>query len=127
MADLTRDRLQALDSFLLELNAAAAEVVLPLFRGDHGLEDKGGARGYDPVTEADRGAEAAVRRRVSERFPDHGFIGEEGGEDRPDAEFVWVVDPIDGTRAFVAGLPVWTTLIGLRFQGTPVLLSLIHI
>ena len=124
MADLTPDRLKTLDSFLLELNAVAAEVVLPLFRGDHGLEDKGGARGYDPVTEADRGAEAAVRRRVSERFPDHGFIGEEGGEDRPDAEFVWVVDPIDGTRAFVAGLPVWTTLIGLRFQGTPVLGSI---
>jgi histidinol phosphatase-like enzyme (inositol monophosphatase family) len=124
MPDLTRDRLQQLDAFLLELNAAAAEAVLPLFRSDHGLEDKGGAAGFDPVTEADRGAEAAIRRLIAERFPEHGVIGEEQGSDRPDAEFVWVVDPVDGTRAFVAGLPVWTTLIGLRFQGAPVLGSI---
>ena len=61
---------------------------------------------------------------ITEHFPDHGVIGEEYGEDRPDAEFVWVLDPIDGTRAFVSGLPVWTTLIGLRFQGEPVLGSI---
>jgi histidinol phosphatase-like enzyme (inositol monophosphatase family) len=76
---------------------------------------------FDPVTAADRDAEAAVRREIAARWPDHGVIGEEYGEDRPDAEFVWVVDPIDGTRAFIAGLPVWTTLIGLRHQGAPVL------
>ena len=52
------------------------------------------------------------------------MIGEEYGEDRPDAEFVWVLDPIDGTRAFIAGLPVWTTLIGLRHEGAPVLGSI---
>ena len=52
------------------------------------------------------------------------MIGEEYGEDRPDAEFVWVLDPIDGTRAFIAGLPLWTTLIGLRHQGEPVLGSI---
>ena len=73
---------------------------------------------------ADKGAEAAIRKLISERYPDHGVIGEEYGEDRPDAEFVWVVDPVDGTRAFVAGLPLWTTLIGLRFQGEPVLGSI---
>ncbi len=55
---------------------------------------------------------------------DHGVIGEEYGEDRPDSEFVWTIDPIDGTRAFVAGLPVWTTLIALRCQGEPVLGSI---
>jgi histidinol phosphatase-like enzyme (inositol monophosphatase family) len=124
MPDLTRDRLQQLDAFLLELNAAAAEAVLPLFRGDYATEDKGGGRGFDPVTEADRGAEAALRRLIAERYPDHGVIGEEEGSDRPDAEFVWVIDPIDGTRAFVAGLPVWTTLVALRFQGAPVLGSI---
>ena len=124
MPDLARDRLLELDGFLLELNAAAAAAVLPLFRADHGLEDKGGRGGFDPVTNADRGAEAAIRRLIAERFPDHGVIGEEEGADRPEAEFVWVVDPIDGTRAFVAGLPVWTTLIGLRFQGAPVLGSI---
>src|SRR6202035_5332613 len=80
--------------------------------------------GFDPVTEADKGAERAIRALISERYPDHGVIGEEYGEDRPDAEFVWVLDPVDGTRAFIAGLPVWTTLIGLRFQGKPVLGSI---
>src|ERR1700744_605165 len=113
-----------LEGFLLELNAAAARAVLPLFRADHGLVDKGGARGFDPVTEADKGAERAIRALISQRYPDHGVIGEEYGEDRPDAEFVWVLDPVDGTRAFIAGLPVWTTLIRLRPTGTPVLGSI---
>jgi len=118
------DDLQAFDAFLIELNRASAAAILPLFRADHGLEDKGGPAGFDPVTAADRGAEAAIRRRIAERWPEHGVIGEEYGEDRPDAEFVWVLDPIDGTRAFVAGLPVWTTLIALRHQGKPVLGSI---
>ena len=72
--------------------------------------------GFDPVTAADKGAEAAIRKAIAARYPEHGVIGEEYGEDRPDAEFVWVLDPIDGTRAFISGLPVWTTLIGLRHQ-----------
>ena len=118
--DLTRERVQQLDAFILRLGAAAAEVILPLFRAENGLENKA-ARGFDPVTRADRDAEAAIRREIAARFPEHGVIGEEHGEDRPDAEFVWVLDPGDGTRAFIAGLPVWTTLIGLRFQGSPVL------
>jgi len=113
-----------LDAFLLELNRASAAVILPLFRGAHGIENKSTTRHYDPVTLADKGAEAEIRRLIAQRYPDHGVIGEEFGEDRPDAEFVWVLDPIDGTRAFVAGLPVWTTLIGLRFQGRPVLGSI---
>lgn len=118
------DRLAGLDAFLIELNRASAGAILPLFRADHGLVDKGGATGFDPVTEADKGAEAAIRKLISEHHPDHGVIGEEYGEDRPDAEWVWVLDPVDGTRAFIAGLPVWTTLIGLRHQGRPVLGSI---
>jgi histidinol phosphatase-like enzyme (inositol monophosphatase family) len=117
---LSPDRLRKLDAFALELQAAAAAVTLPLFRSDAAVANKSAA-GFDPVTEADRGAEQAVRRLIAERFPDHGVIGEEGGADRPDAEHVWVLDPIDGTRAFIAGLPLWTTLIALRFQGSPVL------
>lgn len=120
---LAPDRLAELDAFLLTLNGASAEVILPLFRAEHGLADKGG-RGFDPVTDADKGAEQAIRRLIAERYPEHGVIGEEYGEDRPDAEFVWVLDPVDGTRAFIAGLPLWTTLIGLRFQGRPVLGSI---
>jgi len=124
LSRLNPDRLAALDAFLIELNRASAEVILPLFRAEHGLQNKAGPGDFDPVTEADKGAERAIRQLISERFPDHGVIGEEYGEDRPDAEFVWVLDPIDGTRAFVAGLPVWTTLIGLRHQGEPVLGSI---
>ncbi|HXQ11861.1 MAG TPA: histidinol-phosphatase [Caulobacteraceae bacterium] len=121
---LSRARIETLETLLLELNAASAAVILPLFRADHGLEDKGADGLFDPVTHADRAGEAAIRKRVGERFPDHGFIGEEYGTERADAEFVWVIDPVDGTRAFIAGLPVWTTLIGLRFQGAPVLGSI---
>jgi histidinol phosphatase-like enzyme (inositol monophosphatase family) len=117
-------RLEELDAFLLELNRASAGVILPLFRAEHAMEDKGRPGAYDPVTAADKGAEQAIRQLIGRRYPDHGVIGEEYGEDRPGAEFVWVIDPVDGTRAFVAGLPLWTTLIGLRFQGAPVLGSI---
>ncbi|HQN49763.1 MAG TPA: histidinol-phosphatase [Phenylobacterium sp.] len=122
---LTPDLAAELDAFLIDLNRASGEVILPLFRiDDHGLEDKGGVAGFDPVTQADKGAEAAIRKLIAERYPHHGVIGEEYGEDRPDAEFVWVLDPVDGTRAFIAGLPVWTTLIALRWQGNPVMGSI---
>jgi histidinol phosphatase-like enzyme (inositol monophosphatase family) len=122
-APFPEGRLSELDDFLLALNRAAAEAILPLFRGDHGLVNKL-EQGFDPVTEADKGAERAIRALIAERYPAHGVIGEEYGEDRPDAEFVWVLDPVDGTRAFIAGLPLWTTLIGLRHEGRPVLGSI---
>ena len=121
---LSQDRLAELDAFLIELNRASAAAILPLFRAEHGLENKAEGGAFDPVTAADRGAEAAIRGLIGERFKEHGVIGEEYGEDRPDAEFVWVIDPIDGTRGFIAGLPLWTTLIALRFQGEPVLGSI---
>ena len=107
------------EAFAIELAREAARVTLPFFRSDIGHEDKGGAAGFDPVTEADKQAEAAIRRLIAARYPDHGVIGEEYGEDRPDAEHVWVLDPIDGTRAFISGLPLWTTLIALRTAGKP--------
>jgi histidinol phosphatase-like enzyme (inositol monophosphatase family) len=121
---LSLARLAELDGFLLELNRASAAVILPLFRGDLGLENKAKGGAFDPVTAADKGAEAEIRRLIGAHYPDHGVIGEEYGEDRPGAEFVWVLDPIDGTRSFVAGLPLWTTLIGLRCAGRPVLGSI---
>jgi histidinol phosphatase-like enzyme (inositol monophosphatase family) len=113
-------RMTELESFVVDLARAAADVTLPFFRGHYDEADKGGPGAFDPVTQADKDAEAAIRKLIAERYPDHGVIGEEYGEDRPDAEFVWVLDPIDGTRAFIAGLPLWTTLIGLRQAGKPV-------
>ena len=120
--ELTAERLQSLEDFALDLARAAGASILPLFRVENGLEDKGGPQGraFDPVTAADRGAEAAIRAAVAARFPEHGVLGEEYGADRTDAEFVWVVDPIDGTRGFIAGAPLWTTLIALRYRGEPV-------
>ena len=105
--------------FAVELAREAARVSLPYFRGDYAQSDKGGPGAFDPVTQADQEAEAALRRLIAIRYPDHGVIGEEYGEDRPDAENVWILDPIDGTRAFIAGLPVWTNLIALSTEGRP--------
>lgn len=82
------------------------------------MEAKGDA---SPVTEADRAAERAIRALVDARHPEHGVIGEEYGETNPGAEWVWVIDPIDGTRAFLTGRPQFGTLIGLLHRGRPVL------
>ncbi len=97
---------------------AAGAVIRPLFRSPLLVEAKGDA---SPVTEADRGAEQAIRALLSARFPDHGIWGEEFGADRPDAEWLWVLDPIDGTRAFVTGRPLFGCLIALLHRGKPVL------
>ena len=74
-----------------------------------------------PVTDVDREAETAIRELVRARYPGHGVIGEEFGADRPDADYVWVVDPIDGTKCFITGKPLFGTLIGLLRGGVPVL------
>ena len=103
--------------FAVESAREAARVSLAYFRGAFQETDKGGPGAFDPVTQADREAEAALRRLIRARYPDHGVIGEEYGEDRPDADHVWILDPIDGTRAFIAGLPLWTNLIALRAEG----------
>lgn len=72
-----------------------------------------------PVTETDRLVEQSLRDMIAERFPDHGILGEEYGSSNADAEYVWVIDPIDGTLAFIAGVPVYGTLIGLAHEGRP--------
>ena len=107
-------------AFLDELADAASQAIMPHFRARTAVENKAGA-GFDPVTVADRDAEAAMRKLIAARFPEHGVVGEEYGEDRAGADMVWVLDPIDGTRAFISGLPVWGTLIGLKEGGRPIL------
>ena len=106
--------------FVDRLAQASADVILPFFRSAIGAEDKSAGGAFDPVTEADRAAEVAMRRLIAQNFPAHGVIGEEYGMDRPDADYVWVLDPIDGTKAFISGLPTWGTLIGLMHRGRPV-------
>ena len=107
-------------AFVERLAQVSGEVILPFFRSAIGVEDKSRGAIFDPVTEADRGAEAAMRRLIAQTFPAHGVIGEEYGRDRPEAEYVWVLDPIDGTKSFISGLPTWGTLIGLMHRGRPV-------
>jgi myo-inositol-1(or 4)-monophosphatase len=107
-------------AFVERLAQVSGEVILPFFRSAIRAEDKSLGGAFDPVTEADRGAEGAMRRLISQTFPAHGVIGEEYGRDRPEAEYVWVLDPIDGTKSFVSGLPTWGTLIGLMHHGRPV-------
>ena len=104
---------------MLELARESGEFILPLYR-QTGLAVETKAD-ESPVTAADRGAEKLLRSRIAKKFPRHGIIGEEFGRKRPDADFVWVLDPIDGTKAFITGLPLWGTLIALLHEGQPVL------
>ena len=110
--------LAELEEFAGRLADAASDSIMPHFRAALSVESKGSA-GFDPVTIADRNAEGAMRRLINQAYPEHGIVGEEHGNEHPDADFVWVLDPIDGTRSFITGLPVWGTLIGLLHKGTP--------
>ena len=97
---------------------AAGAVIRPYFRTPVTVDTKADS---SPVTIADREAESAMRRLIEATFPDHGILGEEHGSKNLDAEFVWVLDPVDGTKAFISGLPVFGTLIALLRDGRPVL------
>ncbi len=97
---------------------AAAAAIRPHFRNLTAVETKGDA---SPVTVADRAAEAAIRAMLARERPADGIIGEEYGEDRPDADRVWVLDPIDGTRSFIAGRATFGTLVALLVDSVPVL------
>jgi histidinol-phosphatase len=99
---------------------AAGEIALQWFRTGLDAEDKGGERGYDPVTIADRGIEEVLRERLTAAFPDHEVVGEEAGTSGTPGRFRWLIDPIDGTKAFVTGSPLWGTLVGLLDDGRPV-------
>ena len=106
-------------TFLGELAARSGEFIRPYFANPTlVVETKSDAT---PVTLADRGAEELMRRLINARFPAHGVIGEELGSDRPDAEFVWVLDPIDGTKSFATACPLFGTLIALLHHGQPIL------
>lgn len=107
-------------AFVDELANVAGDAIRPFFRTSLGVENKGRAGSFDPVTEADRAAETAMRSLIRETFPGHGIVGEEFGNEREDADFVWVLDPIDGTKSFISGMPAWGTLIGLLKNGAPV-------
>ncbi|MGB3391053.1 MAG: histidinol-phosphatase [Pseudaminobacter sp.] len=105
--------------FMRRIAEAAANETLPRFRQQSEVSNKLSG-GFDPVTEADRGAERAIRALINAEFPGHGILGEEYGGENVGNSHVWVVDPIDGTRAYISGLPVWGTLVGLTVDGDAV-------
>ena len=112
--------IEDLTKFTLELAAASAKIILPQFRKNIPIDVKA-AKEWDPVTEADRSAERMIREMIEKKFPSHGIIGEEYGIKSGLSTYSWVLDPIDGTRSFVIGMPTWATLIGLYRDGQPLL------
>ena len=109
-----------MDGFVAAAVAAAdvaGAVIRPWFRSGLGAELKGDA---SPVTVADRAAEQAMRAVLAGRYPEHGVLGEEFGLERGEARYRWVLDPIDGTRAFITGRPVFGTLVALLEDGVPI-------
>ncbi|MCB2114008.1 MAG: inositol monophosphatase family protein [Parvularculaceae bacterium] len=104
--------------FAGRLADAARCETLPRFRARATIYNKAGAL-FDPVTDADREAERSLRRMIEAVYPGHGIIGEEFGALRADAEYRWVIDPVDGTRAFMCGAATWATLIALERAATP--------
>lgn len=107
-------------SFFDELADVASKETLSRFRKNVSIENKYEV-GFDPVTEADKAAERAIRELLEVQYPEHGILGEEEESKNLDSEYVWVIDPIDGTRAYITGLPVWGTLIGLYQNGRAVM------
>lgn len=109
---------EELIDFVHALATESAAVIRRYFRTGYTVELK---EDQSPVTVADRTAEQLLRRRILERFPDHGVIGEEHGRTNPGAAYQWVLDPIDGTKAFVSGCYLFGTLIALTLEGRPIL------
>jgi histidinol phosphatase-like enzyme (inositol monophosphatase family) len=104
-----------------DLADAAGRRILPYFRKSLAIENKHATGGFDPVTIADKAAERVMRQAIRKRFPDHAITGEEYAPHASASRYRWVLDPIDGTRGFMCGLPTWGTLIGLMDGDMPVL------
>lgn len=114
-----------LTAFLDRLATVSGEIIRPYFRTSLSVDDKSRGGAFDPVTAADRAAEQAMRALIRATFPEHGIVGEEFGAERPDADYVWFLDPIDGTKSFISGMPAWGTLIALTHKGAPAL-GMVH-
>ncbi len=107
-------------AFVDQLATVSGETIRPFFRSALSVENKSLCGGFDPVTAADRAAETAMRTLIHETFPRHGIVGEEFPPEQTDAEYVWILDPIDGTKSFICGMPAWGTLIALTRHGEPI-------
>ncbi len=119
MREYSNDIMARLD-VMRALQKAGRLITQPLFRSGMKVQNKA-AQGYDPVTQADTDAEAALRDIIQKHFPDDSITGEEFDDIDGSSDWAWTLDPIDGTRAFVAGAPVWSTLIAVSYLGKPLL------
>lgn len=117
--NLTQDHTARL-ACMQDLQAAARRITLPLFAQDISAENKA-VTGYDPVTEADTRAEDTLRLIIQSTFPDDSIHGEEFEDVTGTSDWLWTLDPIDGTRGFIAGVPVWSTLIAVSYKEAPCL------
>ena len=118
---LSDAQLAELTAFAIASAAMAGLETLRYFRHAMVVDDKGGTGWYNPVTAADRGAETAIRSRIAARYPEHGIYGEEHGYEPGRSPLTWVIDPIDGTKAFICGMLHWGVLIALYDGGEPVI------
>ncbi|MBV1695505.1 MAG: histidinol-phosphatase [Hyphomicrobiales bacterium] len=104
-----------------ELADLAGRTVLPFFRRRIAVENKDADGGFDPVTRADKAAERVMRRHIAKAWPGHGIVGEEFAPEAGTGRHEWILDPIDGTKAFITGTPMWGTLIGVLEEGAPLI------
>jgi myo-inositol-1(or 4)-monophosphatase len=107
-----------LEDFALELARMAGGIAQAHFRRSYTIENKD-ASGFDPVTSADRAIERVLRASIVQRYPEHGIVAEEEGVRQAQSAYNWFIDPIDGTRAFMMGSPLWGTLVGLTHHEVP--------
>lgn len=114
-----RVNLEPYRAFMIELAEQSGEFIRPYFADPNLVVET--KPDETPVTVADRGAEELMRRMIRSKYPDHGIVGEEHGRENEEAEFVWALDPIDGTKAFASACPLFGTLIALLHEGQPVL------
>lgn len=121
MTTYSQTEIKARLTYMAELAKTARSITLPLFSEDMDVLNKAEGLDFDPVTEADVEAERVMRNLISKAFPDDGIEGEELPDIDGTNDWLWTLDPIDGTRGFVAGIPVWSTLIAVSFRGMPIL------
>jgi histidinol phosphatase-like enzyme (inositol monophosphatase family) len=112
----SENHLIELEGFALELAYTAGGIAEAYFRSHFAVENKD-EQGFDPVTSADHAIEKVLRETIQATYPDHDIVAEEGGSTLSGAEYCWYIDPIDGTRAFLMGSPLWGTLVGLTVGG----------
>lgn len=113
-------RLEEFAKFAHHLADIAGPITLKSFRRPLSIGNKATGGAFDPVTKADRAVERAISSALGEHFPDHGLVGEEYGTKQAKGPYSWVIDPIDGTRAYIMGSPLWGTLIGVLEAGKPI-------